>query len=286
MWQAFIYLNWPAQAGQRGVPNPNGRFGARERPCGRPTRPSSRPSCRAPRTGAVEQPLSGYGEGSPAASHVGWRRSARCRECRGRGIRHLTDRGAAGLTTSTATVYEGVKDEYEHAERALQRTTQAPARPRRLRGKYGRRAEAKAAWKILPGGGRSAASNVRRLTRRRAGHGRPSASGAPACAGRVGDVLSGRQCAGARTRREATLHVLQGAVLAADVPDRRPTTCRTRTRDRSCRSTRTIRRPKSVNKYMQGQIRPTAQRRRGQYYALRQRAVAAQPVDTRSCQCR
>jgi hypothetical protein len=28
MWQAFIYLNWPALAGQRGVPNPNAKFGA------------------------------------------------------------------------------------------------------------------------------------------------------------------------------------------------------------------------------------------------------------------
>jgi hypothetical protein len=28
MWQAFVYLNWPAQAGQRGVPNPNAKFGA------------------------------------------------------------------------------------------------------------------------------------------------------------------------------------------------------------------------------------------------------------------
>jgi hypothetical protein len=28
MWQAFIYLNWPALAGQRGVPNPTAKFGA------------------------------------------------------------------------------------------------------------------------------------------------------------------------------------------------------------------------------------------------------------------
>ena len=28
MWQAFIYLNWPAQPGQRGVPNPGATFGA------------------------------------------------------------------------------------------------------------------------------------------------------------------------------------------------------------------------------------------------------------------
>lgn len=28
MWQAFIYLNWPAAAGQRGAPNPNAKFGA------------------------------------------------------------------------------------------------------------------------------------------------------------------------------------------------------------------------------------------------------------------
>jgi hypothetical protein len=27
MWQAFIYLNWPAMQGQRGVPDPNKRFG-------------------------------------------------------------------------------------------------------------------------------------------------------------------------------------------------------------------------------------------------------------------
>jgi len=28
MWQNFIYVNWPAMAGQRGVPNPNAKFGA------------------------------------------------------------------------------------------------------------------------------------------------------------------------------------------------------------------------------------------------------------------
>jgi hypothetical protein len=49
MWQAFIYLNWPALAGQRGVPNPAAKLGATGTTDGRPTRRSSRPFCRMPR---------------------------------------------------------------------------------------------------------------------------------------------------------------------------------------------------------------------------------------------